>query len=139
MSADERDAVRQRAVDGADDRILRAARVGEDGSRPADFRGLPDLSDDAIDGGTKEDEVRVPGGAGEVARAGVDRAATDGPGQRLWRAANAENPARHAPLARRQPDGPADQTNADDRERIDPHCGVDYSGRGEAPGMTNVE
>ena len=124
MAAQEAAAAGQPAVERRDDRLLRAAGVGDQRPLGAMLGGLANVLDDLADRRADDDQF----GLGH-ALVQVDRGVGDGPDaagdpQTGLAAADADDVFRQIPLAQRQADRPADQSDPHNGDRIPLFHGV---------------
>ena len=114
MAAQEAAAAGQPVVQGLDDRLLRAAGVGNQRALAAVLGRLANVVDDPADGRADDDQVGLGHALGQVDRRvghGPDPA---GDAQAGLAASDADDPLGQSPLAQGQADRPADQADADD-------------------------
>src|SRR5262245_25998181 len=97
------------------------------------WRGLEDHVRDAVHRRADYDEVRRRHPIGEVSGERVDGAALDGEGEVLRIAATTDYAGGHPACLRGQSDRPADESDSDDRDLLEPHAGNYKGRRGKKP------
>ena len=104
---------------------LGAPGVGEDRSRPAVRRGADNAVRDVIDRRADHNQFGPGDRLAQIGAEGVDGSALDRAGQRSRVAPAADHARRQSARLRGQTHRPANQTDADDGDLLEPH-GEDY-------------